>query len=41
MQSIFDILELDKYIVESIVDVVESDDKSKTSIKLKQLVKFI
>ena len=41
MQAMFDILELNKQIVESVVDIVESDDESKALVKLKWLVKLI
>ena len=35
MQVIFNILELNKRIVEGVVEVVESDDKSELLVKLK------
>ena len=41
MQVMFDMLELNKRIVERVVEVVESDDKSKVLVKLKKLVKLI
>ena len=41
MQVIFDMLELNKCIVEGVVEVVESDNESNASIKLKRLVKLI
>jgi len=34
-------LELNKRIVEAVVEVVESDDKSEVLVKLKRLVKLI
>ena len=41
MQAIFDMLELNKRIVEGVVEVVESDDESEALVKLKRLVKLI
>ena len=41
MQAMFDMLELNKRIVEGIVEVVELDDDSEASVKLKRLVKLI
>ena len=41
MQAMFDMLELNKRIVEGIVEVVESDNNSEASVKLKRLVKLI
>ena len=37
----FNMLELNKCIVESIVDIVESENENKASVKLKWLVKII
>ena len=41
MQAMFNMLELNKRIVEGIVEVVESDDDSEALVKLKRLVKLI
>ena len=41
MQAIFDMLELNKRIVEGIVEVIESDDKSKVLVKMKKLFRII
>ena len=41
MQAIFDMLELNKRIVKGVVEVVELDDESEVSVKLKRLVKLI
>ena len=37
----FDILELNKRIVQGVVDIVESDNEIKASVKMKRLVKLI
>ena len=37
----FDMLELNKRIVEGVVEVVKSDNESEASVKLKRLVKLI
>jgi len=41
MQAIFDMLELNKRIVEGIVEVIESDNESKALVKMKRLVRII
>ena len=41
MQAIFDMLELNKRIVQGVVDIIESDDESEASVKMKRLVKLI
>jgi len=37
----FDILELNKRIVQGVVDIIESDNESEASVKMKRLVKLI
>ena len=41
MQVMFNMIKLNKRIVEGVVEVVESDNDSKASVKLKHLVKLI
>ena len=41
MQVTFDMLELNKRIVEKVVEVVESDNNGEVSVKLKRLIKLI
>ena len=41
MQAMFNMLELNKRIIEGVVEVMESDDESEVSVKMKKLFQII